>query len=586
MNLDENFVLLETLRRDKHNKQNLLFTHPVDIITCRSKKEIYRCFQRMEKYLHEGFYLAGFMAYELGYALEDAFDAHKAVSDYPLLWFGVYSDVIKRPLRLPENVNDPSRYYLTQPMLDISVSDYTKAISKVRSLIRAGDTYQINFTSQYSFQVFGNALGLYQALKDHQPVSYSALINYGGNYIISVSPELFFRIDKHRRITVKPMKGTAPADAPLDWLPSDAKNASENVMIVDLLRNDLGRICTPGSVNVRELFAVEKYDTLQQMTSTVTGRLKSQIRIFEVVKSLFPSGSITGAPKIRSMQIIRQLEKKPRNIYTGAVGYFSPDGQAVFNVAIRTVDLQKKTCGGFQAAMGVGGGIVFDSKPEAEYEECRLKAKFLLKAAQDFGLIETMLFDQRRIRHLNRHLRRLKESANFFSIPCSSSKIRAALKQYTQGWSGKIRLRLILQSNGEIVLEYGPVAATPENPAVAISEFQTFSGDPFLYHKTTHRKLYHTEYERHVAKGYFDVIFQNEKQQITEGAISNIFIQRRGRWYTPPLACGLLCGIERGLMMKKFRARERILYLEDIYHADKIVLTNSVRGATEVTLAL
>jgi para-aminobenzoate synthetase/4-amino-4-deoxychorismate lyase len=582
MNWGDNFVLLETLRRDKHNKQNLLFTHPVDIVECRHQNKIQSCFRKMEKCLQEGFYLAGFFSYELGYYLEEAFGSNQPPSAYPLIWLGVYHKPRKqRAAALP---GGDKHFYLSMPSLAVKPAAYTKAIGTIKNLIASGETYQINYTSKYSFNFFGDVFHFYQSLKDNQQVSYSALLNHGDDYIISLSPELFFRIDRQRNITVRPMKGTAPVNTPPAWLSTDPKNTSENVMIVDLLRNDLGRICKPGTVAVQELFTVEQYETLLQMTSTVTGKLKPDISIYDMIKSLFPCGSVTGAPKIQSMKIIRNMEKEPRNIYTGAAGYFSPEGDAVFNVAIRTLDLQRMPDRKYQASMGVGGGIVFDSKPASEYEECKLKAKFLLNAIPDFALIETMLFEQGRVRYLKKHLARLKASADYFSIPCLLAKIRVGLKNYTAKLIGDLRLRLLLKANGDVLFEHRPLAAKPAKPVIGFSGIPTDSRDPFLYHKSTHRKLYDSEYEHHVTRGYFDVIFHNEKKQITEGAISNIFVKRRGRWYTPPLSCGLLCGIERDTMITKLGAREKILYKKDLQRADKILLTNSVRGATEVTL--
>jgi para-aminobenzoate synthetase / 4-amino-4-deoxychorismate lyase len=313
--------------------------------------------------------------------------------------------------------------------------------------------------------------------------------------------------------------------------------------------------------------------------------LRPEVKIFDLIKSLFPCGSVTGAPKIQSMKIIRALEKEPRNIYTGAIGYFSPDGQAVFNVAIRTIDLQLQMAGKYSAAMGVGGGIVFDSQSEEEYSECRIKAQFLVNSIPDFALIETMLLDNCKIRYLDQHLRRLKVSAHYFGIPCVITAIKKDLLKYAESLSGKIRLRLLLKPSGEINLEHKLlVAASAEIPAITLSCFKTRSNDHFLYHKTTHRKLYDVEYNQSVAKGYFDVIFMNEKNEITEGAISNIFVRMKDRYYTPPLSCGLLNGIQRQVMMKKLKSQEKILYLKDLKKADKIILTNSIRGATEVII--
>lgn len=583
MGWGNNFVLLETLRQDEYNSQNLLFAEPIDIITCHQKTELQKCFKKIDNYLQEGFYLAGFMAYELGYVLEEALNQYGQKQDYPLIWLGVYNKPCKLTRPVTNSAN--TKYYLSPPALIINYDEYEKHIEKIKHFISWGETYQINYTSRYKFNFIGNVFEFYAQLKAKQKVSYSALINYSNNFIISLSPELFFRIDRNRKITVKPMKGTAPIGTPSGWLREDVKNTSENVMIVDLLRNDLGRICKPGTVKVQELFAVEEYETLLQMTSTITGKLQPHIKIFDVIRSLFPCGSVTGAPKIQSMKIIRALEKEPRNVYTGAIGYLGPDNQAVFNVAIRTIDLHCLTDKKYKAQMGVGGGIVYDSQPNEEYEECQLKAEFLVNTIPEFALIETMLFNNGRIKYLTFHLRRLKISAQYFAIPCVIAKIKRALQEYTALLSGKIRLRLLLKSNGEIVLEHKPVVTSNfMSPAIAISRYKTKSNDPFLYYKSTHRELYDKEFKRYSAKGYFDIIFCNEKNEITEGAITNIFVQIKGRYYTPPLGCGLLNGIQRQVIIKKLKALEKILYLKDLKKADKIILTNSVRGATEVIL--
>jgi para-aminobenzoate synthetase / 4-amino-4-deoxychorismate lyase len=583
MNCGNNYILLETLRRDYDNSQNFLFTDPLYIITCSSPSAVKQCFRQMERYRENGYYLAGFFSYELGYYLEDALNQCCPKQNYPLLWFGVYNKPVKTKASFLKSQN--TCYHFSTPTLAEKYPQYKKSILKIKSCIANGETYQINYTSRYDFNLIGNILDFYSQLKKNQKVSYSALINHNGNYIISLSPELFFRIDKNRNIKVKPMKGTASIDTPSGWLQKDAKNTSENVMIVDLLRNDLGRICKSGSVKVSELFGVEEYGTLLQMTSTIIGKLHSQISILELMKSLFPCGSVTGAPKIQSMKIIRSLEDQARNIYTGAIGYFAPDGQAAFNVAIRTIDLQAQQNQTYCAQMGVGSGIVFDAQPQEEYAECQLKAKFLLCAIPDFALIETMLITEGKIQYLSRHLQRLKLSANYFTIPCSIASIMNSLKQYAAKLSGKVRLRLLLRSTGEISVQHQPVASQPAQPGcIAISKHATHSKDPFLYHKTTSRKLYNEEFKKYSAQGYFDVIFINEKNQITEGSISNIFIQIKGQYYTPPCSCGLLNGIQRQIMIKKLKAQEKFLSLKDIKRADNIILTNAVRGATSVTL--
>ncbi|NTW77706.1 MAG: aminodeoxychorismate synthase, component I [Syntrophaceae bacterium] len=583
MILGKDFVVLETLRRDKDNFRSLLFTDPVDIITCYQKNDILQSFRKIDDYRQKGFYVAGFLAYELGYLLEDVLNRCHQTQDYPLMWFGVYN----KPRRLikPFISGNNDQYYLSTPILAINKNGYGKNINKIKEHIGNGDTYQINYTTKYKFRFIGDIFAFYNRLKENQTVSYTALINYNNNYIISLSPELFFRTDKNRLISVKPMKGTADRDLPSAWLSQDEKNTSENVMIVDLLRNDLGRICQSGTVKVSRLFEVEEYETLWQMTSTISGKLIPQFRTLEIIKSLFPCGSVTGAPKINSMKIIRALEKEPRNIYTGAIGYWGPDNKSVFNVAIRTLDLKQSGGNRYEGEMGIGSGIVNDSLADEEYRECRLKAQFLFNSAPDFSLIETMLSIDGKVKFLDRHLRRLQSTAQYFNIPCNNTAIRQAVKKYAAPLAGRIRLRLLLNAIGEISLEYRPVTAHESVPQqIILSRHKTNSQDPFLYHKTTFRKLYDSEYKKCTDSGYRDVIFRNEKDEITEGAISNIFIRQNGSYYTPPLSCGLLNGIERQIMMEKLKAEEKILYLADLKKAEEIILTNSVRGATTVIL--
>jgi para-aminobenzoate synthetase/4-amino-4-deoxychorismate lyase len=285
------------------------------------------------------------------------------------------------------------------------------------------------------------------------------------------------------------------------------------------------------------------------------------------------------------MKIISSLEKEPRNVYTGAIGYFGPDNTAVFNVAIRTIDFQRIQGKAYAAQMGIGGGIVEDSGADDEYQECELKAQFLVKSLPDFSLIETILCVDGKIKYRDMHLQRLKTSAQYFNIPCNVSDIKRTLKKYAAGLMGRLRLRLLLNAKGKIIIEQRLFTANfLMPPKIVISQYKTNSRDPFLYHKTTCRDLYDTEYREYSVQGFFDVLFCNEKNEITEGAISNIFIQKNGRLYTPPLKCGLLNGIGRRLMLKKSEVKEKILYPADLKKADKILLTNSVRGVNQVFL--
>jgi para-aminobenzoate synthetase/4-amino-4-deoxychorismate lyase len=411
-------------------------------------------------------------------------------------------------------------------------------------------------------------------------------MRFGDLFVISLSPELFFRRD-HDQITMQPMKGTMARGHTLDedarnekQLAHDDKNRSENLMIVDLLRNDLGRICRIGSVRPTRMFEVEKYDTLFQMTSTIAGQLKPEIAYWEIFRSLYPCGSITGAPKIRTMQIIRELEDTARGIYTGALGFISPDQSAVFNVPIRTITIRDGL-----GEMGVGSGVVYDSRAELEFEECKLKAHFLVENFEDFALIETMLW-QDGLRRLPLHLKRLSNSASYFGFICDLSQIRRRLdrcaNQLSPGKSYKVRL--LLHRDGDLDVTSTKLPRIKKRKClVRISAARTFSGDRFLYHKSTRRALYDREFAEATKDGFADVLFMNEKDEVTEGAISNIFVLSAGVYYTPPVSSGVLPGTFREAFLARHpQARERILTLADLKQAEGVYLTNAVRGMVPV----
>ena len=361
-------ILLETNQRDKENRKSYRFEDPSFIIRCHRLSELKNAFDRMEKALAKGFYLAGFLSYEAGYAFEDIFHNRKTY-DFPLLCFGAYTsplDPLSIPLRGEESEG------LTDVSLNISGQDYLKSIKRIKHHLTAGDTYQVNYTFKQKFNYYGKPFSLYQELIKRQATSYSAFIETDDFSILSLSPELFFRKNKDK-IKVKPMKGTIPpGKGNPARLRSDSKNLSENIMIVDLLRNDLGRIAQAGTVKPGKIFEVEKYETLYQMTSTVEAKIPKDIELYELFRNLYPSGSVTGAPKIRTMQIIQELEKEERKIYTGSIGFITPGKDMVFNVAIRTLLLDAD-----KGEMGIGSGIVYDSDPAKEFDECLLKANFL-----------------------------------------------------------------------------------------------------------------------------------------------------------------------------------------------------------------
>ena len=360
------------------------------------------------------------------------------------------------------------------------------------------------------------------------------------------------------------------------------KDRAENLMVVDLIRNDLGRVCRPGSIRVSSLFEVEKYATLHQMTSTVRGTLRNAVTYFDIFKALFPGGSVTGAPKIRTMQIIKKLECGSRNIYCGALGMVLPKQKAVFNLPIRTVSLRGK-----RGEMGIGSGIVWDSDADSEFQECLLKARFLTCGNKDFSLLETILWEKGGYSLLNSHLERMKASARYFGFLFNEARIRSRLKAQAKGFSrhNHYKVRLLLDKNGTPRLFHERLLpAQKVQNYVALSAKKTDPKSAFYYHKTTNRVLYDSEYALYAKKGFFDVIFLNSRNEVTEGAISNIIVQKKGRLYTPPVSSGLLAGLMRSYLLKKGIISEKKIYPAELYRAERIFLCNSVRGITEVRL--
>ncbi len=591
-------VLLETSRFDAENHQSYLFLDPLRVLTAQTPDELPGLFTQIESALADGCFVAGFLSYESGYSMQGIAD-EVSPRDLPLICFGVYREPIVfdhntgsfggPPLpTLPQTVSTQQSPAFSEDEIALSLSPeaYRRKIEQIKEQIAAGATYQVNFTDRIHMRSSHSPAEFYVALSRQQPVAYGALINIAGRSILSFSPELFFRV-RSREITTRPMKGTWPRglDSAEDALAAlalhhDEKNRSEHIMIVDLLRNDLGRICATGSVRADGLFRVERYPTLLQMTSTVSGKLRDGVGWHELFRSLFPSGSITGAPKISTMRIIRELEDSPRGIYTGAIGFIAPSGDACFSVAIRTLMMENGA-----ATMGVGGGIVYDSDPAAEYAECQLKSSFLTHAQPPFDLIETLLWSDG-YALLPLHLDRLRLSCEYFDRPFDAAEVELRLHALTATFAplSRHRVRLTLDQRGQITLTSSPLATNAETCRVTIAAERTSSTDVFLRHKTTHRPLYDRLFAAAQQSGFDEVLFLNQRDEVTEGAISNIFVRIEGRLYTPPLACGVLPGVFRRHLLEAVpNAEERVLTLAGLRAADELYLCNSVRGLRRIT---
>jgi para-aminobenzoate synthetase/4-amino-4-deoxychorismate lyase len=598
-------VLLWTARLDSENQSSFLFTEPLQILSTRRLDEIPAIFASIEDALRKGFHVAGFLSYEAGYHFEPAALRHAAhrealnplLAQLPLIWFGIYREplVLDEPGRVKTGriLSRGETQKAGDVSVDISQAEYCRRVQQIRQWIEAGDFYQANFTINVRQPWTEGAAALFERIMENQSVPYGALIHAGNTHILSASPELFFR-RQGSRITVRPMKGTAhrgrdsEEDAQMAaWLTADEKNRAENIMIVDLMRNDLGRICSTGSVQVSDLFAVERYPALLQMTSTVKGELKPATSCYEIFRSLFPCGSITGAPKVRTMQAIRELEGEPRGIACGAIGFFSPGGDAVFSVAIRTLTLQNQPRQTQEVQMRVGSGITHDSDPAAEYEECLLKSRFLTRTLPQFELIETMAWDKDFVL-LDLHLKRLQKSAEYFDFPIDPGRTRTELYQFAKGFEKgtRHRVRLLLARSGSISISSTPLSPVRNPALLLLSSTRVDSQDVFLRHKTTHRSIQDGAFAQAQTAGCDDALLLNSQGQVTECAIHNVMIAKDGKFITPPLECGLLPGVYRQHLLAMHPEIEVAAFtLEDLLAADSIFIFNSVRGLRRAQIA-
>ncbi|MBN3789813.1 aminodeoxychorismate synthase component I [Burkholderia sp. Ac-20353] len=500
----------------------------------------------------------------------------------------------------------------------VTRDEFDTAIAAVHDALRAGDSYQVNYTYRLHFDVFGTPLALYRRLRARQPVRYGALIALpGGAWVVSCSPELF--VEKHGDVLrARPMKGTAPrsddpqrdADAAA-FLASDPKNRAENVMIVDLLRNDVSRIARTGTVKVPALFSVEPYASVWQMTSTVEAGWRAGTTFAGMLRALFPCGSITGAPKHRTMQLIDAIESTPRGLYTGTIGWLDAPKEGVgcgdfcLSVAIRTLTLDAVGNGAASGdptvargrrtgTMGVGAGIVLDSVAADEYAECELKARFLTDADPGFQLFETTCATRADgIRHVDRHLARLQRSADALGFRFDAAALQREIDARCAALDGDgpYRMKLALAKDGTVEITAAPLkplAAGAIGVLLAADHgfAPTHADDALLLHKTTRRADYDRAWQAAEALGCFDMLFVNERGEVTEGGRSNLFVKLDGRWVTPPLSCGVLPGVMRGVLLDdpSFGATERVVTRDDLARAEALLLTNALRGAVDAVL--
>jgi para-aminobenzoate synthetase/4-amino-4-deoxychorismate lyase len=562
--------------------RRICLTRPSEIIVAHSAEEIRTALRAVERATERGLYAAGYVAYEAAPAFDTAFAAHHDTT-MPLLWFGIFDG----PTEL-DALPSGGRFQLSGWTPTVSRAVYQERVATIREAIASGDAYQVNYTLRLRSGFEGDDFAFYEHLHGVQPTRYGAYLKTGRHRILSASPELFFR-RQGSRIMTRPMKGTIGRgrwpeedDALSAWLQSSAKNQAENVMIVDLLRNDLGRIAEIGSVSVPSLYEVERYPTVFQMTSTVTAELRPEITLEEIFAALFPCGSVTGAPKVSATRFIRALEDTPRSVYCGAIGMIEPYGEAVFNVAIRTVLIDSLSG---LAEYGVGGGITWDSSADEEYAEVLDKAALLTQERPLFALLETMRLEGGRYFLLEEHLQRLNASAEYFDVPLSREGVRHVLEDHAgQFPDGVRRVRLLVSQNGEVRVESEPLDLSRSAPQlVGLAKTPVERRERFLFHKTTRRTIYDSR--RSECPDVFDVLLWNEEGELTEFTNGNLVLELDGRRWTPPRECGLLAGTFRADLLRRGEIRERVLARADLGRATRCWLINSVRGWVEVSFA-
>jgi para-aminobenzoate synthetase/4-amino-4-deoxychorismate lyase len=555
------------------------------VLTATQPEAVPGLLENVEQAVAAGRHAVGFVSYEAAAGLDPALSVHPQ-GDLPLAWFGLFAER-QEVIAGAAAVAGVCRLALLPP--DWTQARYTAAFAEAKEYIAAGDSYQVNLTFRQSLRFAGEPFVLYRRLCAAQPAAFCAWLDLGDVAIASASPELFFARQRHE-IVMRPMKGTAPRsdDATEDrrcheQLAASPKERAENLMIVDLVRNDLGRIATTGSVAVPELFAVENYPTLHQMTSTVTARLRDDVGLADIFRALFPCGSVTGAPKRRSMAIIRELEAGPRGLYCGALGFVSPGDEAVFSVAIRTAVLNLRRGTG---ELGIGSGVTADADVAAEYRECLVKSAFLTRRAEPLQLLEALLWDETQgYVLLERHLRRLAVSAAELGFTCDLAVVRRQLLAAAPTGAGRHKIRLLLAVDGTLMVtaELLAARAVATAPArVALVTEPVDGAEPLLCHKTTWRPWYDGVLERH--PGCCDVLFCNQRGEVTEGTMHNLVMEKAGRLVTPPVSSGLLPGTLRGELLERGILSEEIITRQELLAARRLWLINSVRGWRRVTL--
>ena len=558
------------------------FIDPIEILEAPTIDQVQGVLDRADIHTRAGRHVVGFVSYEAAPAFDNALTA-KTPGSLPLAWFGVFKEATTIDL---SHTGAAASVKWRERRADRS---HSEAVETIRRAIERGDVYQVNHTIRLDVDVSGDPSRLYKRMIAAQGGGYGARIHTGRFEILSASPELFFRREAGM-LRSEPMKGTARRGR---WLEEDdrravalaasAKERAENVMIVDLIRNDLSRVAEPASVQATSLFDVHRLPTVLQMTSTIEGRVRTDVSTWEIFRALFPCGSVTGAPKIAACQVIAALEDDPRGVYCGAIGHLAPGGNATFSVAIRTLAIDHETG---SAEYGVGSGITWDSAGSAEYDELRAKTAILTDDLPEVGLIETMRLEDGEYRRMEFHLSRIEASAKYFGFEPAAAlreSAREALREHARTPAPPQRVRIVVSSHATVELQARPLDQPPaQPPAVALARTPVRRNNRFLFHKTTHR----TVYDQHRAEhpDAFDVLLWNEDHEITEFTIGNVVVEMDGRKVTPPRDCGLLAGAMRDELVRLGQVAERVIRVDELKRATRMWLINSVRGEVEVVL--
>jgi para-aminobenzoate synthetase / 4-amino-4-deoxychorismate lyase len=592
-------ILLDDAQSSSDHPSSRLYQSPLKAIQATDPGNLDVALAEIEQAIHDQQYVVICFSYELG---EHLLGLIPKKSKTPWVQAWIFKDVQKLS---KEQVNQWLKAQNSQltnaPLIQrvatsITQQQFEKDISKIQEWIKAGDTYQVNHTYRIHAELSGSPLAAYEVLRQKQPGPYGAYIEHANGWVLSCSPEWFLQKTGNTLMT-KPMKGTARVgESSSEELHDDVKNRAENVMIVDLLRNDLSKISMPGTVKVPHLFEVQQHGDVLQMTSTISSRSKENLRLKELLQAIFPCGSVTGAPKRRTMELIQALETEPRNLYCGAIAWFDPSSEAGLgdlgmSVVIRTLELEKDQS--FQ--MGVGGGITIDSESADEWHECQTKAGFLYALqdqAEPVGLFETIRIEQGKACHMDMHLERITKSASELKIDFDLNKAILLIQETCSQLDAHLihRMRLDLSSDGLLSVKTAVIQHLEPGPVLWASDLlmtdtTMSSTDRLLGHKVTRRRLYDQAWLAAEKLGAFDALFINEQGFVTEGGRSNVFIKKDCQWLTPPLSSGCLPGVMRSIVLKdaKHQALEQNITRTDVLNAEEVIFTNALRGIVKTT---